>query len=58
MAGIWGLVLSFIAAAIQQIGIGLHPLYFNHNALYHLIQAIGLFLLFWTARRLVKAPAT
>jgi hypothetical protein len=58
MAGIWGLVLSFIAAAIQQIGIGLHPLYFNHNALYHLIQAIGLFLLFWTARGLVKAPAT
>lgn len=31
-----------IAAALQQLGAGLHPEYFNHNALYHAIQALAL----------------
>ena len=41
-----GIGLSFVAAIIQQGGIGLHPVYFNHNALYHLIQALALFMIF------------
>ena len=53
-AGIAGVVLTFVAAGIQQAEIGLHPLYFNHNALYHLVQAVGLFLIFWASRGLVK----
>lgn len=48
--GITGLALTFVAAAVQQAEIPLHPAYFNHNAFYHLIQGVGLFMLFWTAR--------
>jgi len=36
----------FAASALQQLHVGLHPRYFNHNALYHLIQGIALALLF------------
>lgn len=53
-----GAVLTLLAAAVQQGGIGLHPLYFNHNALYHLIQAIALLLIFLAARSLVRPAAT
>ena len=42
-----GVILTFVAAAIQQMGIGVHAKYFNHNALYHVVQAIGLYLIFW-----------
>jgi hypothetical protein len=51
--GIWGLALSFAAAALQQLRIALHPVYFNHNALYHLVQAVALALLFAACRSLV-----
>lgn len=50
MAGQVGLLLTLVAAAIQWERISLHPLYFNHNAFYHLIQAIALLLIFWSAR--------
>jgi hypothetical protein len=53
--GAWGLVLSFAAAAIQQLRIALHPVYFNHNALYHLVQAVALALLFLASRGLLAA---
>jgi hypothetical protein len=56
-AGIAGVALALVAAAVQQGGIGLHPRYFNHNALYHLIQAVALFLLFWAGRGLLKSAA-
>lgn len=49
-AGIVGLVLTFVAAAVQVLRIGLHPVYFNHNALYHVIQAVALYLIFRAAR--------
>lgn len=57
LAGLWGVALTFLAAAIQQVGIDVHPRYFNHNALYHLIQAIAFALVFVAARRLVRAPS-
>ena len=44
--GIAGLLLSFLAGVVQQAGIGLHPVYFTHNALYHVIQAVAFWLLF------------
>lgn len=53
--GAFGLALTFGAAAIQQFRIGLHPVYFNHNALYHLVQAVGLALLFVASRGLLTA---
>jgi hypothetical protein len=57
VAGIAGVALTFVAAAVQLGRIGLHPRYFNHNALYHLIQALALLLIFLAARGLLK-PAT
>jgi uncharacterized protein DUF6962 len=56
-AGIAGVALTFVAAAVQQGRIGLHPRYFNHNALYHLIQAFALLLIFLAARGLLKPAA-
>ena len=57
LVAVAGLALMFIAAAVQQARITLHPTYFNHNALYHLIQALALWLLFLGLRRL-HADAT
>lgn len=42
-AGIFGVLLTFVAAGIQVGQVALHPTWCNHNALYHLIQAIALF---------------
>ncbi len=52
LAGVAGMVLSFVAAAVQEMRIGLHPVYFGHSALYHLIQALAFLLLFLAARGL------
>lgn len=49
-----GLISTFIAAGIQQLEISLHTKYFNHNALYHVVQAGGLYLIFLGSRDLVK----
>lgn len=54
--GIVGLALTFVAAAVQQLRVAIHPVYFNHNALYHVIQGISLFLLFLSARFLSTSP--
>lgn len=40
--GALGLLLTFVAAAVQQLGVGIHPVWFDHNALYHVIQAVAL----------------
>lgn len=48
--GIGGLTLTFVAAAVQQTAISIHPVYFNHNALYHVIQFAALWMLFVAAR--------
>jgi hypothetical protein len=43
-----GIVISVIAAGIQQSGWSLHPK-FNHNDLYHVVQAVGVWLLYRSA---------
>jgi len=53
ITGIVGLVLTLVAAIVQQQQIALHRVYFNHNALYHAIQAAGLFLIFLSARGVI-----
>ena len=53
LLGVVGVLLTFLAAAVQQIEIGIHPSYFNHNALYHVIQAVALYMLFLSAIWLV-----
>jgi hypothetical protein len=57
LAGIGGLALTFIAAAVQQTGVSLHPRFFDHNAFYHVIQGLAFFLIFWAARGLVRSPS-
>jgi hypothetical protein len=54
-SGVIGLLLTLVAAGVQQLGVSLLPVWFNHNALYHLIQAIGLWLIYRAARGLVRA---
>jgi hypothetical protein len=49
--GVVGLLMTFAAAAVQQLKVGVHPVFFNHNALYHVIQFVALWLIFVAARR-------
>lgn len=54
-----GIAISFFAAFIQQGKISLHPVYFNHNATFHLVQAVGLCFLYVGARKhLSLSPQT
>jgi hypothetical protein len=53
--GIAGLGLTFIAAAVQRLHIAVHPHYFDHNALYHVIQGAALWMIFLAARCLSSA---
>ncbi|MGH7636763.1 MAG: DUF6962 family protein [Gemmatimonadaceae bacterium] len=48
--GIAGLLLTFVAAAVQQLRIAVHPVYFNHNALYHVVQGVALAMIYVGAR--------
>jgi hypothetical protein len=48
--GIIGLGLTLAGAAVQQLRIGIHPLHFNHNALYHVIQMLAFWMIFIAAR--------
>ena len=50
LAGAGGMVLTFAAALVQVSRVSLHPVYFNHNALYHAIQAVAIGLIFVAAR--------
>jgi hypothetical protein len=54
--GAAGMVLSLIAAWVQYRRIGLHSRWFNHNALYHLLQAIALVLVYLAAHEIIRAP--
>ena len=49
--GVIGILLTFLGSFIQITKISLHPVYFNHNALYHVIQFVAICLLFVTAQR-------
>jgi hypothetical protein len=51
LLGFTGICTSLIASLVQQARISIHPHYFDHNALYHVLQGAGLFMIFTTARR-------
>ena len=57
LIGTLGLAAMLLASALQQGGIALHPVYFNHNALYHAIQAGALLMLFHGAQWFVRTRA-
>ena len=52
--GASSVLVTLVAAAVQQLQIALHPTYLNHNALYHLLQAVALALLLVAFRGLIK----
>jgi hypothetical protein len=51
--GASSVLMTLVAAVIQQLQIALHPTYFNHNAIYHLVQAVALTLLLVAFRGLI-----
>jgi len=55
LVGFLGICLMLFAAAAQQAKLGIHPRYFDHNALYHLLQAIALFMVFLAAREAIMS---
>ncbi len=57
LLGLVGLSLSFVAAAIQFFRLALTAIRLDHNSLYHLVQMVGLALLFAFARTRL-APAS
>ena len=44
-----GIAITIGGAAAQSAEIGVHPVYFDHNALYHVVQAVAMYLLFRAA---------
>lgn len=52
--GMTGAILTLAAAIVQRTKIKLHPQYFNHNALYHAVQAIAFLLIFLAARQMIS----
>jgi hypothetical protein len=50
--GLLGMLVLAVGSWVQWRGIALHPVYFTHNALYHVIEAIALPMLFAAARGL------
>ncbi|MGH7710854.1 MAG: DUF6962 family protein [Gemmatimonadaceae bacterium] len=57
--GWWLLAISFgisiIAALMQQARVAIHSVYFDHNALYHVLQGIALVLLYLGFRRVGRS---
>lgn len=50
LAGFLGIGIMVMAAVVQQMQIDISAKYFNHNALYHVLQGIGLYMVFVMAR--------
>jgi len=50
LKGFIGTCTVLMASLVQQARISIHPHYFNHNALCHVLQGVGLFMIFTTAR--------
>lgn len=55
--GVVAVLLMLIAALVQRLGVALHPVSFNHNALYHAIQAVALLLFYRATGPLVRPTA-
>lgn len=46
-----GLLTSAGAAILQQLKLAIHPVYFDHNAVYHVVQSIAVLFLYFGWRR-------
>ena len=47
--GAAGIGVTLVGAVVQQAGVAVHPVHFDHNAVYHVIQGLALYLLFRSA---------
>lgn len=50
--GTAAVALMIVAALVQYRGVAVHPVYFNHNALYHALQGIALILFYLATKNL------
>ena len=53
--GVVGLALTFLGAAVQQLKVVVHPVYFDHNTFYHVIQFVALWMIYRSARWVITA---
>jgi hypothetical protein len=53
-----GLLISIVASVLQQSGLALHPVHFDHNATYHLFLVPALTLLYVGNRRIATRNET
>jgi hypothetical protein len=51
-SGLAGLGLVVVAGLVQRLKIAVHPAYFTHNAVCHVVHGIALVLLYWSGRAL------
>ena len=56
LAGLFGVLLTIVAAIVQQRQIAFPLAHLSHNAVYHLIQMVALGLIFQASRHLISAP--
>jgi uncharacterized protein DUF6962 len=56
LLGAAAMVVSLIAAICQQAKLAIDAVGLSHNALYHVVQGAGLWLLFMSASRLARMP--
>jgi hypothetical protein len=52
-----GFAISILAAVLQQAQVSIHPVYFNYNAVYHVVQGVALVLLYRGFLRAAEASA-
>ena len=52
--GAIAMLLTLMAGLLQYLHIGIHPVYFNHNALYHVIQGIALYFLYRAGQKWIS----
>ena len=51
-----GLIISVGAALLQQAKVAIHSLYFDHNAVYHVVQSVAIVFLYLGFRRAPETP--
>lgn len=49
-----GLLMSAGAALLQQAGVSVHPEYFDHNAVYHVLQGVAIVILYFGFRGVLE----
>ncbi len=56
--GLIAMGLTFLAAGIQHFRVAIDPVYFNHNVIYHLVQAAAVVFLYRAGMRWINGAAS